>query len=175
MTLAQVLAGPPTLLGWRRICAALDAQVLEVEAVEVACAGWPDCNRLGGAAIAALVTGPLLDGVKLLNLSNNPIGALGCAALAGCPGLAGLEVLYLHGCGLDDAAASALLAAPWLPRLANLALSANALSMATVDRLAGHGGLALGELDICHNPGILEAAAEPVLRAALAGMHRLCL
>lgn len=135
-----------------------------------------DCDRLDGDAIRELVRAPLLSRVKLLNLSNNPVGAAGCAALAECR-LDALEVLYLHGCGLDDAAAAELMRAPWLAQLSNLALSDNALSMASVERLVARPVLNLGELDICHNPGILEAEAERLLRAApqLAGLHRLCL
>ncbi len=135
-----------------------------------------DCDRLGGVAVRALVSGPLLAGVKLLNLSNNQIGGEGCAALADAP-MDRLEVLYLHGCGLDDDAVAALLRAPWLSRLKNLALSDNALSMVSIERLIARPALNLGELDICHNPGILEDAAELLLRGApqLAGLHRLCL
>lgn len=135
-----------------------------------------DCNRLDGAAVRALVQGPLLAGVKILNLSNNQIGGEGCAALADAP-MDRLEVLYLHGCGLDDDAVARLLRAPWLSRLKNLALSDNALSMVSIERLVARPTLSLGELDICHNPGILEGAAESLLRGApqLAGLHRLCL
>jgi len=135
-----------------------------------------ECDRLGGAAVRALVSAPLLAGVKILNLSNNPIGGEGCAALASAP-LDRLEVLYLHGCGLDDDAVATLLRAPWLSRLRNLALSDNALSMVSIERLVARPTLSLGELDICHNPGILEGAAESLLRGApqLAGLHRLCL
>jgi hypothetical protein len=136
-----------------------------------------DCNRLDGGAVQVLATAPLLGGVKILNLSNNAIGVDGCEALAGCSRLESLEVLYLHRCGLDDAAVAALLRAPWLPRLKNLALSDNALSMASVERLAAHGGLGLAELDICHNPGIAGAQAASLLRSApqLADLSRLCL
>ena len=114
--------------------------------------------------------------MRALNLSNNPIGAEGCAALAQSPRLHALEVLLLHDCGLDDEAVLPLLRAPWLPNLNDLALSANALSMATVARLADHRGLALHELDICHNR-FHESDAEPLLRAApqFAGLRRLCL
>jgi hypothetical protein len=133
-----------------------------------------DCDRMDGEAVQALV-GPLLGGLRILNLSNNPIGLAGCAALAGCH-FNRLEVLYLHGCGLDDEAVATLLRAPWLPRLKNLALSDNALSMASVERLVAGPALELDELDICHNPGIREDVAGPQLRAApqLAGLHRLC-
>ena len=135
-----------------------------------------DCNRLYGTAIAALARAPLLRGVRSLNLSNNPIGAQGCAALAACPHFAELDQLFLHGAELDDDAVAPLLRAPWLPRLRNLALSENALSMTTVERLATRHDLGLGELDICHNR-FTESEAEPVLRSApqFAGLHRLCL
>lgn len=134
-----------------------------------------DCDRLGGPAVGALARAPLLAGVRALNLSNNPIGADGCAALAESPHLGRLEVLYLHGCRLDDAAVAPLLRAPWLPGLKNLALSDNALSLATIARLTDHRGLALDELDICHNPFDAQAA-EARLRAApqFAGLRRLC-
>jgi hypothetical protein len=135
-----------------------------------------DCNRLDAAAVRVLADAPLLDGVRALNLSNNPIGADGCAALAQSPRLGALEVLYLHDCGLDDAAVLPLLRAPWLANLQNIALSANALSLATVARLAERRELALHELDICHNR-FAESEAEPLLRAApqFAGLRRLCL
>jgi hypothetical protein len=136
-----------------------------------------DCDGLDGAAIGALAAAPLLAGVRALNLSNNPIGLDGCVALASSPRLSQLRTLYVHGCGLDDAAVAELLGAPWLAGLDNLALSDNALSMASIDRLAAATALRLGELDICHNPGISEEAAGPVLRGApqLAGLRRLCL
>jgi hypothetical protein len=135
-----------------------------------------DCNRLDGPAVSVLVQAPLLRGVRALNLSNNPIGAQGCAALAACPHFGELETLFLHGASLDDDAVDFLLHAPWLPRLGNLALSENALSIITVERLAEHRELHLGELDICHNR-FTETEAEPVLRAApqFAKLHRLCL
>jgi hypothetical protein len=135
-----------------------------------------DCNRLEGPAVAALVEAPLLRGVRTLNLSNNPIGAQGCAALAACPHLGGLETLFLHGAGLDDDAVARLLRAPWMPRLRNLALSDNLLSMATIEQLADRRDLGLTELDICHNR-FAETEAEPVLQGApqFAGLSRLCL
>lgn len=135
-----------------------------------------DCNQLDGPAIDTLVHAPLLRRARVLNLSNNPIGAQGCAALAACPYLDDLQVLFLHGAELDDDAVAPLLHAPWLPRLRNLALSQNALSMTTVERLANRGDLGLSELDICHNH-FAEADAEPLLRGApqFAGLHRLCL
>ena len=135
-----------------------------------------DCKGLDGPAVEALVGAPLLRGVRTLNLSNNPIGRQGCAALAACPRLGDLEVLFLHGAGLDDEAAELLLRAPWLPRLRNLALSENALSMTTIERLIGRGDLGLRELDICHNR-FAETEAEPALRSApqFAGLQRLCL
>jgi hypothetical protein len=135
-----------------------------------------DCNRLDAAAIAALVHAPLLRGIRTLNLSNNPIGAQGCAALAESPHLDRLEELFLHGCSLDDDAVALLLRAPWLARLRNLALSENALSMATIEQLAERRDLALSELDICHNH-FSEAEADPLLRSApqFAGLYRLCL
>lgn len=135
-----------------------------------------DCNRLEGVAVRELADAPLLAGVRALNLSNNPIGAEGCAALAESPRLHALEVLLLHACELDDEAVLPLLRAPWLPHVKNLALSANALSMATVARLAEHRELELHELDICHNR-FHESEAEPMLRQApqFAGLRRLCL
>lgn len=135
-----------------------------------------DCNRLDGAAIRALTQAPLLSGVRTLNLSNNPIGPEGCAALAACPHLRALEVLFLHGCGLDDDAAALLLRAPFMARLRNLALSDNALSMTTIERIAARRDFRPDELDICHNH-FAETEAEATLRAApsLAGLRRLCL
>jgi hypothetical protein len=135
-----------------------------------------DCNRLDGTAVAALVQAPLLRGVRSLNLSNNPIGARGCAALAACSHFQQLETLFLHGCSLDDDAVALLLRAPWLPQLRNLALSQNALTLSTVERLADRCDVRLGELDICHND-FAATEAEPRLRSApqFAGLSRLCL
>lgn len=135
-----------------------------------------DCNRLDGAAIRALVRAPLLSGVRKLNLSNNPVGAEGCAALAACPHFDKLEELLLHDCQLDDEAVALLLRAPFMPQLRNLALSANVLSITTIERIAACHDFHPDELDICHNR-FGEAEAEAVLRAAplSAGLRRLCL
>lgn len=135
-----------------------------------------DCDRLDGAAIRALADAPLLAGVRALNLSNNAIGAEGCAALAESRRLGGLRTLFLHGCRLDDAAVRPLLGAPWLGGVDELALSDNALSMATVERLAARGDLGVQELDLCCN-AFVEAEAGPVLRGArqFASLRRLCL
>ena len=96
--------------------------------------------------------------------------------MAECPHLDQLQALFLHGCSLDDDAVALLLRAPWLAGLRNLALSENALSMATIERLAERRNLGLYELDICQND-FIEAEAEPLLRSApqFAGLHRLCL
>lgn len=135
-----------------------------------------DCNRLDGAAIRALTPAPLLAGVRTLNLSNNPIGPEGCAALAACPHLDRLEVLLLHDCQLDDDAVAPLLESPLFSRLKNLALSANSLSMKTIERIAARGDFRPHELDICHNR-FHEAEADAVLRCAplFASLRRLCL
>lgn len=135
-----------------------------------------DCNRLDGAAMRALVHAPLLSGVRTLNLSNNPIGAEGCAALSTCPNLDKLEVLLLHDCQLDDDAVAPLLEGALLSRLKNLALSANSLSMKTVERIASRGDFCPRELDICHNR-FHEAEADVVLRCAplFTSLRRLCL
>jgi len=135
-----------------------------------------DCNRLDGAAIRVLIDAPLLSGVRVLNLSNNPIGAEGCAALAAGRHFDEIEVLYLHDCGLDDDAVLPLLDAPFLPRLKNLALSANKLSLKTVERIAAARDFRPAELDICHNH-FTEPDAEAALRSApfFADLQRLCL
>lgn len=134
-----------------------------------------DCNRLDGGAIRNLVKAPVLSGVRVLNLSNNPIGAEGCAALASCRYLDQIEVLFLHGCQLDDEAVATLLRAPFMSRLRNLALSANELSMSAIERIASRRDLRLSELDVCHNR-FGEAEAEMSLRSAsfFPGLFRLC-
>lgn len=133
-----------------------------------------DANGLAGAAIEALVEAPLLRGARALNLSNNAIARTGCLALARCE-FAALDELFLHGCSLDDEALAPLFEAPWLPRLRNLALSDNALSLHTIRRLAACRELGLRELDICHNPFDVDAATR-ALRSApqLAALGRLC-
>ena len=69
-----------------------------------------------------------------------------------------------------------LLDAPFLPRLKNLALSENQLSIKTVERIAAARDFRPAELDICHNR-FSEPEAEAALRSAsfYADLQRLCL
>ena len=78
--------------------------------------------RLGPADVAILAGWPVLERLRGLDLSHNPVGAEGVATLANSPHLSALERLSLHWCEIGEAGAAALAASPHLGRLMDLDL-----------------------------------------------------
>jgi uncharacterized protein (TIGR02996 family) len=123
-----------------------------------ACPGLSRVRRLSLAGqylnpgeLAPLVTGSVLASVRLLDLSDNALGAEGAEALGRCPGLARLQELRLEGNLLGDAGLAALLAPGGLRELIALGLARNSLTDGGLAALAGPRLPALKALDLGHN------------------------
>jgi uncharacterized protein (TIGR02996 family) len=125
-------------------------------------------SKVTAAAVVSLAHSRLAEGLEMLDLSDNAVGADGAAALAGSPGR-NLRTLRMSGCVLTDEGIARLAESPRLARVEDLALDSNDASVEGARALASSPHLsALRSLDLGFNDlgdeGLALLASSPHLR-----------